>query len=124
MDLIQASNKGSLEPVLEWRVEVAEPDQGSVTSRLTKECISVFKKLMKELPKEAEVSRETFRRFERSCSSLILWDSGYDVAKGGLDDVLEKSRTLRRSIMRHLISISRALADRSSASSSCQFMLS
>lgn len=112
MDLIRASNTGVLASVLEWRIEDAEPDQGSVTSRLTKECISVFRKLMKKLSEEAEMSRETFRWFERSCSSLILWDSGYDVAKGGLDDVLGKSRTLRRSTLGHLMNISRALADR------------
>ncbi|KAK3290852.1 uncharacterized protein B0H64DRAFT_446673 [Chaetomium fimeti] len=111
MDLLRTSNAGSVAPVLEWRIEDAEPDQGSVTSRLTKQCVSVFRKAMKKLPKETAMSQETFRRLERSCSSLILWDSGYDVAKGGLDDVLEKSRTLHRSALGHLINISTALAD-------------
>lgn len=112
MDYIRASNKGSFASVLDWRIEDTELDSGSVTSRLTKECVSVFRKLMKKLPKERETLQDTFRQLEKSCSSLILWDSGYDVAKGGLDDVLAKSRTLRHSTLGHLINISRALTDR------------
>lgn len=115
MDLIQASNTGELAPVLEWWTEDPEPDQGSVTSRLTKECISVFKKTTKKLSMREAIPREMFQQFERSCFSLILWDSGYDVAQGGLDDVLAKSRTLRRLILKHLISIGMTLTDRQSA---------
>lgn len=113
MDLIRASNTGSLVPVLEWRIEDAGPDQGSVTGRLTKECVSVFRKLMRRLPKE-NITKGTFRSLERSCSSLILWDYGYGVAKGELDDVLRKSRTLSRSTLALLVSISGALTNRSS----------
>lgn len=113
MDIIRASTTGHLAPALEWRIDNAEQDQGSVASRLTKECILVFRKLMKKLPKENELSIRTFRKLEQSCSSLILWDSGYGVAKGDLDDVLAKSRTLNRSILWALISISRTLTDRS-----------
>lgn len=113
MDLKQSSNTGSIASVLKWRIEATELDQRSVTSRLTKETISVFRKLMKKLPKETEIPREILRRLEKSCVSLMLWNSGYDVAKGGLDNVLSTSRTLRRSILRHLINIGRALANRS-----------
>lgn len=114
MDLIRASNTGPLAPVLNWYVEDAGPEQDSVTSRLTKECVSVFKKTMKRLPKGDDLSMGRFQQLERSCSSLILWDSGYDVGEGGLDHVLAKSRALRRSTLRHLVNISGALTERSS----------
>lgn len=115
MELIRASETRGVAPVLEWwQIEEVEPDRGSVTSRLTKECVSVFRRHMKKLPKDNDLTQNTFRRLERSCSSLILWESGYEVAKGGLDDALTKSRTLRRSTLEHLVNISEVLTDRSS----------
>ena len=114
MDLIRASDTRGPAPVQDWHVEDHEPDSGSVTSRLTQECVSAFRRFTKNLPKEGELTPIAFRRLERSCSSLILWDSGYGVAKGGLDDVLDTSRTLRRLTLKHLVNISRVFTDRSS----------
>ena len=112
MDLIQrAAEAPALAPVLAWRIEEADVDTGSVTSRLTKECVSVFRRFMRILPKNDAIHPEAFRQIERSCSSLILWDKGYDISTGEIDDVLAKSRILRRSILERLISISETLSD-------------
>ncbi|SPO02513.1 uncharacterized protein DNG_05186 [Cephalotrichum gorgonifer] len=110
MELLRSSDTRNLTPVLDWNIEEAVPEKGSVTSRLTKECVSIFRRLLKKLSQEEILSQEILRRLERSCSSLVLWESGYGVADGGLDDTLTKSRTLRRSTLEHLLNIGRALA--------------
>ena len=112
MDLIQqAAEAPALAPVLTWRIEEADADTGSVTSRLTRECVSVFRRFMRILPKSDVIPPKAFRQIERSCSSLILWDKGYDISSGDIDNVLAKSRKLRRSILERLISISEILSD-------------
>ncbi|RYP65226.1 hypothetical protein DL770_009053 [Monosporascus sp. CRB-9-2] len=111
MTLSETSDAGKLAWIQDWNIEAAEPDKGSATSRLAKESVAVFKKILKGLSNR-DIPQQSFRRFETSCSSLILWETGYGVGDGKLDEAFTRSRTLRRSILEPLVSISETLTDR------------
>lgn len=62
MELIRASDTRSVSQILERQIEGVELDRGSVTSRLTTECVSIFGKLVRKLSKEGELNQQMFRR--------------------------------------------------------------
>lgn len=103
---------GALARVREWNIKVAEPDPGSAASRLVKQCVAVFKRVLKCMSNNPEIPTNLFRRLERCYSSLALWDVGYGIGRGKLDESMARSRTLRRSILEPLVSINRTLINR------------
>ncbi|KAI8651408.1 hypothetical protein NCS55_01385300 [Fusarium keratoplasticum] len=58
-----------------------------------------------------DFSKSAVRCYDRALSSFILWTDGYEVLKGGLDQVVADSWTLRRLILGFLSDISRSLAE-------------
>ncbi|KAJ4172489.1 hypothetical protein NW754_002689 [Fusarium falciforme] len=58
-----------------------------------------------------DFSKSAVRCYDRALSSFILWTDGYEVRKGGLDQVVADSWTLRRLILGFLSDISRSLAE-------------
>lgn len=97
--------------VEDWTIDAPESEQRSVASRLVKECVAVFRRVAKQLRSVPDVPNRTYRSYEKSFSSLCLWDAGYGVDEGKLDELLAKSRTLRRSILELLISIGTSLTE-------------
>ena len=85
----------------------ASARERSTVSRLSRECLRVFKAILKHgAPSLDEASK---RAIVHSYSSFVLWIDGYGVAEGDIDTRLEKSRALRRSIFELLTSISTTL---------------
>lgn len=95
--------------VEDWKIEVPDSPTTSTTSRLTRECVAVSRLLLKRIRARADIPHATFRAYEKSQSSLSLWDAGYGVGEGKLDDLLARSRTLCRSTLSPLVSISAIL---------------
>ncbi|KAI8711687.1 hypothetical protein NCS52_01432900 [Fusarium sp. LHS14.1] len=58
-----------------------------------------------------DLSKSAVRCYDRALGAFVLWTDGYEVLKGGLDQVMADSRTLRRLILEFLINISRSLAE-------------
>lgn len=83
----------------------------SLASRLCEECVKSFKSVLKELQNRNNLPKDIYRSLERSESSLILWVDGHGILRGNLDDALQKSRFLRKSILELLLSISQTLTD-------------
>ncbi|KAI3320342.1 hypothetical protein HD806DRAFT_507302 [Xylariaceae sp. AK1471] len=52
------------------------------------------------------------RRLKRAFETLLLWGQQYEVSAGELDRLIDRSWRLRRSVLRTLTSIGRALTDR------------
>ncbi|KAL2672472.1 hypothetical protein Neosp_013183 [[Neocosmospora] mangrovei] len=74
------------------------------TSQATVKPTSVTTQLM-------DLSKSVVRCYDRALGSFILWTDGYEVLKGGLDQAVAGSRTLRRLILGLLSDISRSLAE-------------
>jgi hypothetical protein len=106
------SGMADLDRLEKWSNEIAELSQRNITSRLVEECIAAYKDAMKYLSQNVELPLRTFRQLETSCSSFILWDNGYGVATGHIDEALMTSQRLQRIILEHLISICETLSTR------------
>ncbi|KAI9147296.1 hypothetical protein HJFPF1_13335 [Paramyrothecium foliicola] len=76
------------------------------------ECITAFRAAIKSLFKNNKLCPKTFRQYESSCSSLVLWDSAYGVSKGELDETLTQSRRLSQAVLEPLVSICKTLSKR------------
>lgn len=92
--------------VEDWHIEAPDTHTKSTTSRLVKECIAVSRQILRRIKANNRPSQATCRAFEKSHSELVLWDTGYGVREGKLDEALGKSRTLARSLLNPLVSIS------------------
>ncbi|RDW87378.1 hypothetical protein BP5796_03072 [Coleophoma crateriformis] len=90
------------------------PDERSLASRLCAECLTLFEVLMKTVLKREDPTITKSRKIglERSLSRLKLWSDGYEVLRGDLDDILERSSKLRTATLELLGSIGSTLTDR------------
>lgn len=98
--------------IREWIAADQPREDRSLSSRLCEECVKTFRSILKELRRIDYLPKVVCRSLERSGASLILWADGHGILQGDLDDVLKKSRFLRKSILELLISISQTLIDR------------
>ncbi|KAH7324395.1 hypothetical protein B0I35DRAFT_161193 [Stachybotrys elegans] len=56
-----------------------------------------------------KIKKDTLRRFERSYHQFLLWDNGYGVSKGSLEEKLKRSQRMGDFTIRTLKSICRTL---------------
>lgn len=95
--------------VEDWTIEAPEALSNSTTSRLAKECVATSKQVLKRIKDHPNVSQANYHAYEKSQSSLALWEAGYGVGEGKLDELLAQSRTLRKSMLEPLVNISAIL---------------
>jgi hypothetical protein len=89
-----------------------ESHESSVAASLCGECIKVYQSLVRQLSLRGGGAEEaTIINIKRAYGTLVLWDDGYGVSRGLAREVLLKSRTLRRSILKLLTSIGRILVE-------------
>jgi hypothetical protein len=95
----------------DWRVSLTSGGwyDSDPISRLTQENVVVFKKLSSRLKRRPDISQNAKHSFDKACSSLVLWDAGYGVGSGDLNEILAASMILRKSMLESLISISKTL---------------
>ncbi|KAH0431609.1 hypothetical protein CcaCcLH18_06913 [Colletotrichum camelliae] len=92
--------------------EASGPETKSLVSRLCEECIKAARNALRDMKTRGNLPKLEYRSLERSTSSFVLWVDGHKVAEGQLDDALGKSRMLRLSVLKLLISISNTLCDK------------
>ena len=96
--------------------EESQPNTKSLTARLCTENLELFRTIVKQLKKHRNYSKSGTKphyiSLERSYSRLKLWSDNYGVSQGELDEVLAKSRKLRRAALKLLTSIATTLTDR------------
>ncbi|KFA79353.1 hypothetical protein S40288_03570 [Stachybotrys chartarum IBT 40288] len=112
MALNRTSSSKDLDWVDEWRAIAVEINSSSTASQLTVECLNTFRKVLKQLSDNPKASRASFQSLKQSYSSLALWEAGYGIGQGKLDASLAQSRTLRKSLLELLVSVSKTLTDR------------
>lgn len=92
------------------------PDTKSLTARLCVESLELFRAIIKRLQKRDDYPRSKSKAhyisIERSYGRLKLWSDSYDISQEELDELLAKSRKLRRATLKLLTSISTTLMDR------------
>lgn len=91
--------------------DTSGPEAKSLVSRLCEECVQAAKAALRNIQTQNAIPTIVYRSLERSGSSFILWVDGHRVTEGELDDTLEKSRILRRSLLKLLINIGSTLSD-------------
>lgn len=101
----------NLERVENWNIDAPKSEERSVVSRLANECVVVFRRATMQLRLIPDVPNAIYRCYEKNSSSLALWDAGYGVSEGKLDELVAQSRTLRSLVLETLISISTSLTD-------------
>jgi hypothetical protein len=90
-------------------------DRRSVTARLCDGILDVFQEAIRQLSQayQAEAALKPIRRsLERARGLIALWSDGYGIQEGRLDDVLAKSRNIRRSTLKTLSRITNTLLNR------------
>jgi len=104
--------------VQEWQKNYphdASKPEGSVTTRLCDRVLDVFREALVQLaqPNHAETAPKPVRiSLERTRGLIALWSDGYGIQDGRLDDLLAKSRNIRRSTLKTLSSIANTLLGR------------
>ncbi|KAF5495341.1 hypothetical protein CGCS363_v009846 [Colletotrichum siamense] len=91
--------------------DTSGPEAKSLVSRLCEECVKGAKAALRSIQTQNAIPTVAYRSLERSGSSFILWVDGHRVTEGQLDHTLEKSRMLRKSLLKLLISIGSTLSD-------------
>ena len=93
----------------------SKPEDRSVAARLCDGVLDVFHEAICQLeqPRHAETTPKPVRiSLERARGLIALWSDGYGIQDGRLDDVLAKSRKIRRSTLKTLSNIANTLLSR------------
>ena len=93
----------------------SKPEDRSVAARLCDGVLDVFHEAICQLeqPRHAETTPKPVRiSLERARGLIALWSDGYGIQDGRLDDVLAKSRNIRRSTLKTLSNIANTLLSR------------
>lgn len=109
----------TLAAIQEWQTKYqaheSKPEDRSAAARLCDGILGVFDQIILELsqPQYAERATKKFRiSLGRSRDTIALWSDGYGIQRGSMDEVLAKSRDLRRATLKTLTSIANTLLDR------------
>ncbi|KAL8321172.1 hypothetical protein RB597_007450 [Gaeumannomyces tritici] len=88
--------------------------RSGLVGRLCAECIAVFRETLRTFSKEREALNggEGYTSLERSYGRLRLWSDGHGIAAGKFDEVFDRSKGLRHTILKLLTSISSTLIER------------
>jgi len=102
--------------------EASRPEDRSITARLCDGILNVLHHIISELsssqrsgidtPNTEAITKKTCMSLARTRATIALWSDGYGIQDGRLDEVLAKSRNLRRSTLKTLSSIANTLLDR------------
>jgi hypothetical protein len=102
------------EAIREWQAD-AHHGEGlvdkSVTARLCDAALGFYKELLRHLSEQLDVSKVVRMSLQRTYSLMVLWSDGYGVREGDLDDILAKSRNIRRDTLKILSSVANTLLD-------------
>jgi hypothetical protein len=99
--------------IKEWQKEASREvilDDTWPIAQLYSSCLKLNRGLLRVLEAKPRLSKANVRRLERSYESLCLWGAEFKVSEGNLDDILQRSRRLRRSTVKLLISVGRTLS--------------
>ncbi|KAF4474657.1 Ankyrin repeat [Fusarium agapanthi] len=102
------------EAIREWQTDAQHSDgleDKSVTARLCDAALRFYKELLRHVSKQLDVPRPVRMSLQRTYSLMVLWSDGYGVREGDLDDILAKSRNIRRATLKILSSIANILLD-------------
>ncbi|KAF5560729.1 ankyrin repeat [Fusarium phyllophilum] len=102
------------EAIREWQVDAHHSDgleNKSVTARLCDAALRFYKELLRHVSKHLDVPKLVRMSLQRTYSLMVLWSDGYGVREGDLDDILAKSRNIRRATLKILSSIANTLLD-------------
>ncbi|KAF5575530.1 ankyrin repeat [Fusarium pseudocircinatum] len=102
------------EAIWEWQADAHHSDgleDKSVTARLCDAALGFYKELLRHLSKQLDVPKLIRMSLQRTYSLMVLWSDGYGVREGELDDILAKSRNIRRAALKILSSIANILLD-------------
>ncbi|KAL8383143.1 hypothetical protein RB595_006753 [Gaeumannomyces hyphopodioides] len=112
MDLFHAGQASQPSPsvVQQYLDELSRLGDGvdhrsGLVGRLCAECIAVFRETLRAISndKEALNGGEAYTSLERSYGRLKLWSDGHGIAAGKFDEVFDKSKGLRQTILKLLI---------------------
>ena len=81
--------------------------QDGLAAGLSTAALQLFAAIVEE--GSTQMSKPVHRELERWLGFLRLWCDGYDLASGGLDEILAGSRRLRTLTHRRLVSLCRTL---------------
>ncbi|KAL8410007.1 hypothetical protein RB594_008195 [Gaeumannomyces avenae] len=121
MDLSHAVQASQPSPsiVQQYLAQLCHPGdvvdhRSGLVGRLCAECIAVFREILRAISKEREALNggEAYTSLERSYGRLRLWSDGHGIAAGKFDEVFDRSKGLRHTILKLLTSISSTLIDR------------
>jgi hypothetical protein len=89
----------------------AVPEDKQPIAQLYNSCLNLNRAVITALEEKPRLSKANFRRIQRSYQSLCLWGKQVKISEGRLDEALQKSRSLRRSTLKLLISFGKALSN-------------
>jgi len=84
----------------------------SVAARLCEEILTTFHEVLRQICQRQDIAKPIYISLGRAYSCIALWSDGYGVKEGNLDDVLAKSRVVRRSTLKALSSVAETILDR------------
>ncbi|KAL8348808.1 hypothetical protein RB601_002246 [Gaeumannomyces tritici] len=120
MDILHAVQASQPSPsiVQQYLAQLCHGDvvdhRSGLVGRLCAECIAVFRETLRAISKEREALNggEAYTSLERSYGRLRLWSDGHGIAAGKFDEVFDRSKGLRYTILKLLTSISSTLIER------------
>ena len=89
-----------------------EPADHSLVARLCANVLDLLHEVTRQAPKRDSVPKSISVGLERVRGLITLWSDGYGIKEGNLGHVFAKSRSIRRSTLKILLSIANTLIDR------------
>ncbi|EJT69699.1 hypothetical protein GGTG_12582 [Gaeumannomyces tritici R3-111a-1] len=110
MDILHAVQASQPSPsiVQQYLAQLCHGDvvdhRSGLVGRLCAECIAVFRETLRAISKEREALNggEAYTSLERSYGRLRLWSDGHGIAAGKFDEVFDRSKGLRYTILKLL----------------------
>lgn len=110
-----AGSRDVTRAIHEWRDESISSSYWvgdiSANARLCNAVLMFYKEILRHISKEVDIKKPVRMSLERTYSLMVLWSDAWGVTDGSLDEIFAKSRKVRRSSLKILLSIANALLE-------------
>lgn len=102
----------------DWREEAVShgahgaADDTGIGAQLCSEGLTFYRRCLGQISEQGCVPKPTLTKLTRNYEALALWAQSYNIAQGGLDEVLASSRLIRRLYLKALSSVCTTLLTR------------
>jgi len=98
--------------IQKWQARAPRSTDSEAKSLIARFCESIlclFKEVSRHISTRKDIPSEVRTSLELSRSTMVLWSDGYRIQDGNLDEIFERSRSIRKSTMSNFSSIANSL---------------